>query len=40
MCELEKLFLKNRVKTKNQCQKAACEQKPLARNGNLVETKI
>ena len=45
MSELRKLFLKNsdqknKKKTENQCQNAACEQqKQLARNLNLIQTK-
>ena len=32
--------IKNKKKTENQCQNAACEQKkPLARNVNLILTK-
>ena len=32
--------IKNKKKTENQCQNAACEQKkPLARNENLIQTK-
>ena len=45
MSELRKPFLKkldkkNKKKTQNQCQNAACEQKkPLARNKNLIQIK-
>ena len=31
--------IKIRKKTENQCQNAACEQKTLARNENLIQTK-
>ena len=32
--------MKNKKKTENQCQNAACEHKnPLRRNENLVQTK-
>ena len=34
-----KIQIKNKYKPENQCQNAACEQKPIARNGNLAQTK-
>ena len=44
MSELGKPFAKNQAKkifkkTENQGQNTACKKKPLARNGNLVQTK-
>ena len=35
----KKIRSKNKKKPEKQCQNAACEKKPLARNENLIQTK-